>query len=1282
MYTLIGSPLKSLKFFLTLFILTAVAICGNFFNVPLSPGVDFVFGSIAVLITVYLYGTLWGGAVALIGGIYTYFLWNHPYAAIIFITEALFVGFMLKRREGNLLLIDGLYWITVGIPLGFLFYYGSLGMNFHMVLLIILKFTVNGVFNALLANFVLTYLPFSWIIPGLQPKTRISFHTTLFNVFVALVLIPPLILLFMQSRHEFSEMELDIKYMLKHQSDELSNRLVFWRQQHEHPLKELASFISHHEMKHSPELQQNVVNIKKSFPEFLGVSVCDKNGISIAIYPDKNITGKSVIGLDFSDRDYFINARSTLKSYVSPVFQGQAAIFQPVIAMSVPVIADGKFKGIVTGALDLSYITKNLNLNAANEPVFATVVDSNGRVISSTKDNIKVMTNYNSSRSGEERKIDSENFQWFPEESKDKHQAIQWQESVYETRSTIGPGSPWTLIIQVPVEPFLMKLHYNNIKIMIVMLALVIIAVVLSKAFTQWMAKPISSLASFTSDIPDKLESGGAIEWLPPSHISEIDSLINNFRSMSDIVQMNFKDLQNQYNYSSALNRLAGVIASNDDTRTIIETTNKIVGETLDVDLCLIYDINVKDESILALTEWYNPKYSGRLSSIHNFDLKAFAICNEYVLENQTWIESHFDEVASCLADDVAAPCIHCDLGIKSLIWYPFSFHEEGYLVLAFNQINERRTWSYEDINFVAAAAQQVEIAVQKTKFLNAIWEEKERAQVTLHSIGDAVITTDAGGKVEFLNPVAENLTGWSSEEARGLPLTQVFEVVNEETGLPIQNPVDECLKGGRVVGLANHTVLIHRSGSRFAIEDSAAPIRNKEGKIIGVILVFYNVTEKRELMRQLTQLAYHDPLTQLPNRVLFHDRLSVALAKARRNSEKAAVLFLDLDRFKLVNDMFGHVMGDCLLKEVAIRLSKCMRQSDTIARLGGDEFTFLIPEVSHAEDAARIAQKILDILQEPFYTNRHEFHVSASIGISLYPEDGDDAETLMRHADMAMYRAKEQGLNSFQLYTAEMNNRIIERLDLEQCLRKALENMDFTVYYQPQVNALTGRIGAMEALVRWKHPDRGIISPDQFIPLAEDTGLILPIGEWVLRTACAQNKAWQDAGYPPMTVTVNISACQFRQKNLTQLVAQVLKETELDPKLLEVEITESVTMNDADFTSSVLRDLKSMGVQIAIDDFGTGHSSLSYLKSFPINTLKIDRSFIRDVAHDPEDAAIVTTIIAMAQNLNLSVIAEGVETSEQVRFLVDKQCEKMQGYYFSKPVPPEEFEKLITHFG
>ncbi|TLM99756.1 EAL domain-containing protein, partial [bacterium] len=433
-----------------------------------------------------------------------------------------------------------------------------------------------------------------------------------------------------------------------------------------------------------------------------------------------------------------------------------------------------------------------------------------------------------------------------------------------------------------------------------------------------------------------------------------------------------------------------------------------------------------------------------------------------------------------------------------------------------------------------------------------------------------------------------------------------------------------------------------------------------------------------QDLFGQMKHQAYHDPLTGLPNRVLFNDRLNMAMAHARRNKEMLAVLFFDLDQFKTVNDTLGHAAGDLLLTEVAVRLAGCLREKDTIARMGGDEFTMLLPQISNEDSAVRVARKVLEVLQQPWLINGHEFYITASIGIAIYPADGEDTETVMKHADIAMYRAKEKGRNNYQLFTPAMNSRIVERQAMENSLRHALERGEFTVYYQPQVHTGEGRINGMEALVRWQHPDLGLVAPDQFIPLAEETGLIVPIGEWVLYTACAQNKAWQEAGWPPMRVTVNISANQFRQHNLADTVVRVLEKTGLEPKWLELEITESTAMKDVDFTVSVLRELSAMGVRLAIDDFGTGYSSLNYLKRFPINTLKIDRFFVRDIMTSKEDAAIVTAIIVLGQNLNLKVIAEGVETKEQMVFLKRRRCEEMQGYLFSKPVPAGDFELLL----
>lgn len=463
------------------------------------------------------------------------------------------------------------------------------------------------------------------------------------------------------------------------------------------------------------------------------------------------------------------------------------------------------------------------------------------------------------------------------------------------------------------------------------------------------------------------------------------------------------------------------------------------------------------------------------------------------------------------------------------------------------------------------------------------------------------------------------------------------------------------------------------------SVKAGFAPIVMQEGIVIGGVGMVEDITERKRYEETIKHMAYYDPLTNLPNRALFNDRLTLALAHARRNKQLLAVMFLDIDRFKIINDTLGHAMGDRLLQNVAHRLSVCLRENDTVARFGGDEFTFILSEITRIEDMAKIADNILEVIRQPFKTGSHEFYITASIGITLFPDDGDDVETLLKNADNAMYRAKEKGRNNYQLYTPAMNTLTFKRMAMENNLRRALKNNQFVVHYQPQVNIATGRIVGMEALVRWYQPERGLVSPEEFIPLAEDTGLIIPIGECVLRTACTQNKAWQEAGLPPVRVAVNLSARQFRQKNLVETVAQVLEETGLDPHWLELDVTESSAMQDIDLTIKMMRELREMGVQISIDDFGTGYSSLNYIKGFPVNTLKIDRSFVRDIITDPKNSAIVKTIIVLAHSLKLTVIAEGVETGEQLAFLEKHQCDLMQGYLFSKPVSSAEFEKKLS---
>jgi diguanylate cyclase (GGDEF)-like protein len=424
--------------------------------------------------------------------------------------------------------------------------------------------------------------------------------------------------------------------------------------------------------------------------------------------------------------------------------------------------------------------------------------------------------------------------------------------------------------------------------------------------------------------------------------------------------------------------------------------------------------------------------------------------------------------------------------------------------------------------------------------------------------------------------------------------------------------------------------------------------------------------------------LAYYDDLTGLANRSLFNQRLNHALNHASRYNNKLALLFIDLDRFKNINDTLGHHVGDELLKEMANRFKRCIRARDTIARLGGDEFVVILEDIVDVKHAASVARKIGDATLKPFITGSGEYNVTVSIGISTYPDDGKDEQTLMKHADIAMYQAKDRGRNNYQLYSAQINSHSVHKLALESSLRHALERDEILLHYQPKVSLDNGGITGMEALVRWDHPDLGMISPVQFIPLAEETGLIVPIGRWILNTACAQNKAWLDQGFPPLRVSVNLSARQFNDENLMSDIARTLKESGLPPSLLDLEITESMVMQNPDRAVKILKKLRSMEIAISMDDFGTGYSSLSQLKRFPINTIKIDRSFINDAINSEEDAAITEAIIAMGRALRLNVVAEGVETAEQVQFLRKHRCDELQGYYFSKPIPGDEFAQLL----
>ena len=562
-----------------------------------------------------------------------------------------------------------------------------------------------------------------------------------------------------------------------------------------------------------------------------------------------------------------------------------------------------------------------------------------------------------------------------------------------------------------------------------------------------------------------------------------------------------------------------------------------------------------------------------------------------------------------------------------------------------------------------------------------ALFRERERLDVTLSSIGDAVITTDTLCRITYLNPTAESMTGWDNRSAQGLPLEQVFCIVNFKTRQTAPNPLQCAIQENRIVGLAADSVLLRRDGTEASIEDSAAPIHDRSGAVIGGVLVFHDVSELRAVALRMQHLAHHDTLTGLPNRTLFKDRVVQAISSATRSKTKLALLFLDLDKFKEINDTMGHAQGDTVLMEVAQRLTASVRMNDSVSRFGGDEFVVLLPEISDTASVALVAEKVRTAIGVAFRIGNDPVPLGISIGISVFPDDGTEADTLMKNADSAMYEAKARGRNNYQFFSPEMNARTSARFNLQLGLRDALDKAALAVYYQPKIHFETGDIVGAEALIRWPNAEGSgfLHAPSAFIPVAEETGLILPLGQWVMAQVCRQCVAWQTEGLPAVPVSVNVSAVQFRQKGFLNMLAGILADSGLAPAYLELELTEGILMDGHASTTQLLEELTRMGVRLSIDDFGTGYSNLAYLKRFRTHSLKIDQSFVRDMTFEKDDAMIISAIINLAKDLGLEVVAEGVETAEQAALLAAQGCQTMQGYHFSPAVPAPAFGQLLA---
>ena len=779
------------------------------------------------------------------------------------------------------------------------------------------------------------------------------------------------------------------------------------------------------------------------------------------------------------------------------------------------------------------------------------------------------------------------------------------------------------------------------------------------------------NLYSDESNIFDEAERTLLLEMA-----SDIDFALDNFDREAQREHAE-QALQQQLYFTRALSELSKNIATQDNPDSLLESSVRIIGEVSNVDRALIYDIAFDTEQAHGLCEWLNPAHPDIMATKASYPLSVFiGGCTEMRRTHQP-LTSQADRISPFLLDDGSGEILHKQMMIKRLLWYPFAFREQGFYLLVLNQIHSDREWGTEEMAFLESVSQQLNIALTKKRLLLKEREQSDalrKLSLAVEQSSNSIIITDLDANIEYVNSAFVKTSGYSVAEVIGKNPRLMQS--NKTPSASYEQLWEHLTRGTSWKGEFTNK---RKDGSEYIGSVHISPIRQTDGRITHYLAIEEDVTERKRAEERIHYLAQYDVLTGLPNRNQLEDHLRYAMSLAKRSNGHLALLFFDLDHFKDINDTLGHRIGDALLVELAQRLRAALRDDDTVARLGGDEFILMLPG-SDARGAAQVTQKLLASVSQPYRIEEYDLNVTASVGIALYPGDGTDIETLSKNADAAMYRAKQAGRQGYCFFTKEMQIQSARHLRLVNALRQALDQNQMELHYQPQIDIASGNVIGAEALLRWTHPEMGSISPAEFIPVAEDCGLILPIGEWVLRQATRQAKTWMDQGLPPMIMAINLSAVQFRHADLPNLITHILTESNLPPEYLELELTEGVAMLNPVEAIAVMNNLHERGIRMSIDDFGTGYSSLSYLKKFKVYKLKIDQSFVRDISVDVEDKAIVSAVIQMARSLGLKTIAEGVETATQLAFLGEQGCDEVQGYFFSKPLPAEQFEAFINH--
>ena len=738
--------------------------------------------------------------------------------------------------------------------------------------------------------------------------------------------------------------------------------------------------------------------------------------------------------------------------------------------------------------------------------------------------------------------------------------------------------------------------------------------------------------------------------------------------------------LQQQLIFSNAINEISSVLVEQENPETILAKTVHIVGNVLGADRALIYDVSFTQQQVTGLSQWKNPALPGIYPDKPVYPLSAFSGGAAELQRTKSWFTSQYDNINPHLQADGSGELLHGKMNILSLLWYPLAFQKNGFYALVLNHINQRKEWSKEEIGFIDSVSRLVSVELEKIRLIeqNKKAESDLRIAATAFESQEGMLISDAENIILQVNQAFTSITGYNNEDVVGKNPSIL------SSGRQDKKFYTAMWKAIKLDGTWEGEVWNQRkNGEEYPEHLTITAVKDSHGQVTNYVGALTDITRNKAADEEIKNLAFYDPLTGLPNRRLLQDRLQQALASSSRNGHEGALLFIDLDNFKTLNDTLGHDVGDILLQQVAIRLATCVREGDTVARLGGDEFVVMLEGLSQlpleaAEQTELIGVKILAKLNEPYLLKSHQHHSTPSIGATLFLDHHQPMENLLKQADIAMYQAKKSGRNTLRFFDPIMQETISARSTLESELRRAIDSEQFQLHYQVQVNSAGHPTGA-EALIRWIHAERGTIAPNNFIPLTEETGLILPLGLWVLDTACAQIKIWQSN---PLTreliLAVNVSSRQFRQPEFVSQIKATVHRHAINPKLLKFELTESLLLENIEDTIAKMNALKEIGVRFSLDDFGTGYSSLQYLKRLPLDQLKIDQSFVSDIATDSSDKTIVSTIIAMAHSLNLDVIAEGVESMEQRQFLLNEGCTNFQGYLFSPPLPVAAFEAFL----